>query len=854
MRIILAVASLGLVGTSASAQSQPITVYPGPANVAIGSTRQMSAYVPLSPNTVTWSINGVVGGSSTYGTVTQNGLYTAPSAVPPDNTITVKVTSTADATKFGTAQLNIAQPQTYVWSVSPGTVSGAAANFHVNGSGFVPGAYVTLNNQAVATTFVSSTKLTVNTALPGSMAGVVQVRAVNPSPGSTTSSPVNLTVVGSTVQVTVSPSSPSVPVTGTQQFTANVTGASNSAVTWSATAGTINSAGLYTAPATLPNPPNASVTATSVADPLVSASVTVQLTQPAVNVSVAPASAVIALNATQQFTATVTNAQSGAVTWMVNGAAGGNSTAGTINGAGLYTAPAVLPSPATVTVRAVSVEAPAVSAQATVTLQLPPPAMPNLSHARFLEQAAFGPSPGDLQSLGQLGIEGWLAQQFAMQESAIAMPGTVGEAQQQYLSRLVHAPDQLRQRMINALAKIVVISSNKNIYPNELIPYWRILSKNAFGNYRQLLWEITVSPQMGKYLDLANSFKPGVSGGTNENYARELWQLFTTGLVRLNPDGSTQTGASGKPIPVYDQNTVVQTARALTGWTYPTPPGGNPNGINWESFSATSMEVREQYHDTNAKTLIDGCTIPAGTGVAEETNLVLDCVFNHANTGPFVVTRLIRDLVTSNPSGAYVQRAVNVWNNNGAGVKGDLKAVLAAILLDPEARQDQASPTSGRLKDPIYHVVSFVRSMNGSLTSQNLRPWTFTTMGQTPLGPPTVFGFYAMLYKIPGSPLAGPEFQIYSPTESVLRGNFIYEMLTQPNQSDLKIDLAPFNAVAADSQALIEQVNATLLYGRMPQSMKNSLAAALAAAYDNQQRVITALYLTALSGYYTVQY
>lgn len=854
VRVLQVFASVALAGPLAYAQSQPITIYPGPSNAAIGSTRQMSAYVPLSPNTVTWAINGVVGGTAAHGTVTQNGLYTAPAVVPADNIITIKVASTADATKFGTAQLTITQPQTNLWSVSPTTVAASNVNFSVNGGGFVPGAYVTLNNQPIATTFVSATKLTVSTTAPAGVTGVVQVRAVNPGPGSTVSTPVNLSVVTSTVTVGVSPTSASVPVTGTRQFTASVSGASNTSVTWSATPGSINSSGVYTAPASLPNPPTAVVKATSVADPMISASVTVQITQPTVTVSVAPQSAAVTLNGTQQFAATVTNAQTPGVTWMVNGVAGGNSTVGTISSAGLYKAPAVLPSPAGVTIRAVSVEASTVYAQAAVTVQLPPPVMPNLSHARFLEQAAFGPSQADLQSVGQLGIPGWLAQQFAMQESAIAMTPAVSDAQQQYLSRLVHAPDQLRQRMINALAKIIVISANKNIYPNELIPYWQILSKNALGSYRQLLWEITVSPQMGKYLDLANSFKPGVSGGTNENYGRELLQLFTAGLVKLNQDGSAQTDGFGKPLPAYDQDTVVQTARALTGWTYPTPPGGNMTGVNWESFSAPAMEAREQLHDTSAKTLIGGCAIPAGRTVAQETNMALDCVFNHPNTAPFVVTRLIRDLVMSNPSGAYVQRVVNVWNDNGTGAKGDLKAVLTAILLDPEARQDQPSPLSGRLKDPIYHLTAFVRAMNGSLTPQNLRPWTFTTMGQTPLGPPTVFGFYAMLYRIPGTFTAGPEFQIYSPTEAVLRGNYIYQMLNQPNQSDLKIDLSPFIAVAADPQALIEQANATLLYGRMPQSMKNSLATALAAAPDNQQRVITALYLTALSGFYTVQY
>ncbi len=266
------------------------------------------------------------------------------------------------------------------------------------------------------------------------------------------------------------------------------------------------------------------------------------------------------------------------------------------------------------------------------------------------------------------------------------------------------------------------------------------------------------------------------------------------------------------------------------------------------------MEAREQFHDTTAKTLIGGCNIPSGLTVAAETNRVVDCVFNHPNTAPFIVTRLIRDLVMSNPSPAYVQRVVQIWNNNGADTAGDLKAVVQAILTDSEARNDSASVNDGRLKDPLYHMVSFIRAMNGSLSPTHQRTWSFTQMGQTPLAPPSVFGHYSLQYRLKGGTLAGPEFQIYTPTEAMLRGNLFHEILNSPNAADLKIDLAPFQAVSADSNALIEMVNARLLYGRMSPGFKTSLAPAMAAASDNNQRLITALYLTTLSGQYTVQY
>ncbi|WP_051670364.1 DUF1800 family protein [Bryobacter aggregatus] len=840
--------------TAASVQAQTITVYPGPSGIPKASSRQMSAYVPLSPNTVTWSVNGIIGGDPVHGTVSQNGLYTAPAEVPPDNLITIQVASTAYPTKIGTASLSITQPLVYIWGSNPNKFAAGAVSLNINGAGFVPGVAITINDLPLTTTYLSATSLKVTGSVPASMVGVAVLRAINPNPGSTISDPVNVTVASSNVSVSVNPASVSLPVTGTQSFSASVSGSSNLAVTWSTTAGTITASGLYTAPATLPSPPTATVTAKSVADPLISASATITLTKPSATVSLTPPASSAFLGSSTQFTATVNGPSDTSVTWAVNGIAGGNSSVGFISGTGLYTAPLNLPNPASVTVRATSVAAPTIYAQASVTLKLTPPAMPNLTHARFLEQAAFGPTSAELATLGQIGIDGWLAQQFSLPETPIPVPAGVQIAQSQYFSRLVHAPDQLRQRMIDTLAKIIVVSAAKNSSPNEVVPWLQILSRNTFGNYRQLLWDITVSPQMGKYLDLANSQKATGNSMPNENYAREVMQLFTTGLVLLNPDGTPQLDSQGNTIATYDQTTVSQMAKALTGWTFPTPAGGQMGGANWESFNAPSMEVREQFHDKTAKTLIGGCAIPAGLTVAAETNQALDCLFNHPNTAPFVVLRLIRALVTSNPSGPYVQRVVNVWNNNGAGTKGDLKAVLTAILTDAEARQDQATPQQGRLKDAEYGIVEFIRSLQGTLTPDNLRVWSLTTMGQTPLAAPSVFGHYSLLYRIQGGTLAGPEFQIYSPTEAILRGNFFYELLLNPNASDLSINLAPFNAVAADANALIEQVNATLLYGRMPQSLKDSLATAIAAASDNNQRVITALYLTALSGYYTVQY
>jgi len=348
---------------------------------------------------------------------------------------------------------------------------------------------------------------------------------------------------------------------------------------------------------------------------------------------------------------------------------------------------------------------------------------------------------------------------------------------------------------------------------------------------------------MGKYLDLARSMKPGPQGGANENYAREVMQLFSIGLWMLNPDGSQQLDGQGHPIPTYNQTTIQQVARALTGWIY----------LNnaWEDFSAP-LQPYEPNHDTGQKTFL-GCTLPPNQTTTQDMNGFLDCLYAHPNVAPFISTRLIRSLVTSNPSPAFIQRVSAVFNNNGSGVKGDLKAVVTAILTDPEARNDAAPPSSGRLKDPIYHIAAFSRALNGYINSSNGLPWLFSRMGQTPLTPPSVFSFYSPMYHIPKSPLFGPEFQIYTPTESVLRGNFLWGIISNPS-TDFTVNTAPFTSAASNLQQLIDACDQALLYGRMPQSMRQSLANAITAQSDNTSRWQTALYLTALSGYYAVQY
>ncbi len=857
-----------------AARAQTITVYSS-GTVERGGSRQLSAYVPLSPATVTWSVNGIDGGDATVGTVSASGLFKAPAVIPANNIVAVRATSTASPAKFGEVAMTITQPAVQLWSSSPSKVPAGSFVLSLNGSNFTAASVVQFGGVPLTTTYVSPTSLKAAGVATAAQVGTnVKVTVVNPGLGGTTSSAVSIAVTAPLpITVALNPTSATLTTGATRQFAATVTNTSNTAVTWSvnnlaggdAVVGTITSAGLYTAPAAVPAVA-VTVRATSVANPAVSAqaTVTVQPPPPPV-VAISPGSASVQAGKSQQFFASVTGAANTAVTWSVNNFAGGDAAVGTITPSGLYTAPQSVPNPASVTIRAASVVDVTVGAIATVAITQPPgggvsQGTPNLAAGRFLEQAAYGPTPAELAKVNAIGVNAWLDQQFAMAETPINNPGgmLMSTVQAEYLARLANAPDQLRQRVAYALSQIIVISANKNIYPDELVPYLQILSRNAFGNYRTLLDEIAHSSQMGKYLDLANSNKPMGVSAANENFARELMQLFTIGLYLLNPDGSRQLQYQLKddgtpdlvapmiPIRAYDQATVQQVALALTGWTFP-----GPNANNWENFSGP-LQPSPINHDLRAKTLV-GVTLPAGQSPQADMTGVLDWLFNHPNIAPFISTRLIRALVKSNPTPAYIARVSAVFADNGAGVRGDLKAVVRAILTDAEARNDVPVADSGRLKDPLLNVVAFVRALGGSISPTNQQAWTFTRMSQTPVTPNSVFGFYSPLYRIPRSTLNGPEFQIYGPTESVLRGNVYWQIISNPG-TDFAVDTTPFLALAGNTIALIDACDQTLLYGRMPTAMRQSLANAINAQGDAVSRARTALYLTALSGFYAVQY
>ncbi len=474
----------------------------------------------------------------------------------------------------------------------------------------------------------------------------------------------------------------------------------------------------------------------------------------------------------------------------------------------------------------------------------PPVDAAQVAAARFLEQASFGPTTAEIVKVRSIGASAWISQQLAMPASAMPVATDMGALSSNWYSNMATGPDQLRQRMIFALSQLFVVSVDKNPYANEIQPWLLTLDKHAFGNFKDLLREMSLNPAMGKYLDLGNSILPS----PNENYAREVMQLFTVGPVLLNQDGSVQLDLHGEPLPTYDQARIGDFARALSGWTY---AGSNATGINWENMTGP-LQARDNYHDKSSKTLLNGITTPAGQGTQADFDAVMDNLFQHSNVPPFIATRLIRHFVTSNPSPAYIARVAEVFASGGRG-RGDLAATLQAVLLDPEARSDTVSATSGHLKDPMLHTIGLMRAMDATVVAPNKLFWYYFQLGQKITASPSVFNFYSPMTRLPGAPaLYGPEFQIYAPSLAVARANLVYRLLTGEFNGMVRFDITPYVNAAADPSALLNLVDARLLAGRMTPAARGAIGTALAGISDNRQRAITALYLTAISAEFVV--
>lgn len=538
---------------------------------------------------------------------------------------------------------------------------------------------------------------------------------------------------------------------------------------------------------------------------------------------------------------------------------------------------------------------------------------------RFLEQAAFGPSTTLDNELRRRGLRVWLGMQFEEpypsannpypdlplkntdsgnttngcgmftdpEENRICRRDhyTMYPVQNWFYKEAFYGKPQLRHRVAWALAQMWVISGVDTQQASWMIAYHKILSQNAFGNYRTLMREMTLNPGMGNYLDMARSTK----NNPNENYAREILQLFTIGLFMMNPDGTLILDGGGNPIPTYDQNTVNNFTKVFTGWTFCNVgcPSSLPGLVNYKD---PMVIVNRNNHDLTAKTLlaytgstttnIAACTGCTGTAIDtyanNSLNQTLDNIFYHPNLGPYVGRYLIQHLVMSDPSPGYVGRVTAVFNDNGAGVRGDMKAVVRAILLDPEARGDSKSdPNYGKLREPVQMVTTIGRHFNVKSAdllqqSDGVVNAFSSNLAQSVFNAPTVFNYYPPGYIVPGSSMPGPEFAIMTTGTAIGRANFGNSMVySQLNTSadrpqGTRIDLAEMQTlVAADptSNLLLDTLNKRMMHGTMSPQMKSTIITAVNAitmsnpptATQTRDRARQAVYLVATSSQYQIQ-
>ncbi len=501
----------------------------------------------------------------------------------------------------------------------------------------------------------------------------------------------------------------------------------------------------------------------------------------------------------------------------------------------------------------------------------PPPSPPQLpggpptanDAARFLTQATYGPKMAEITTLSGKGFNIWLNQQFQasiqshvdylMAARAAGEEVSQNQLMESIWKQAITGDDQLRQRVALALSEIMVISGNSDslsALPWAMASWMDMLNRNAFGNFRQLLEDVTLHPAMGSFLNMLGNDKGDPEAGINpnENYAREILQLFSIGLYQLHPDGSLKLDNNGAPIPTYDQNTIKELSKVFTGWSF---GGGEPTwerfygvGIYDDDFSIAwrvPMQVYEDHHSPGSKRLLNGFEAPAGQTAQKDLKDALDNIFNHPNVGPFIARRLIQRLVTSNPSRGYVYRVARAFDNNGQGARGDLRAVIPAILTDYEARSVDLLNNQGygKLREPIVRFGALLRAFNAKAPNGKYRIWYLDDvvygLGQNPLRAPSVFNFFTPDYIYPG-PLAAaglyaPEFQITTETTAASAANLIrlvayYGYLggTGEDAADLiALDYSSVLPLAANPAQMIDYLNLLLMSGSMSSGMRNIL-------------------------------
>jgi uncharacterized protein (DUF1800 family) len=691
--LVTLITGCGSGGTNNTQQPPSVTVTGG-SQVRLGSTDTFTAMVSNVTNTaVNWEVSGIPGGNNTVGTISSNGVYTPPAAIPSTNTVTITAVSVASPGASGSAQVTILNPVPVITAAAASPVSGTSYTLEVNGTGFVSGAQIQVGGASTTTDFVSPTALQASITIPAG-SGTLSVDVVNPNPGGTTSNAMSATI-----------------------YLATVAAAS-----------------------------------------------------------------------------------------------------------------------------------------------------------RLLDQATFGPTISDIQHVQAIGLDAYITEQFSTPDTPLPniptpLPAVCLSAntpinceESEWWQTVLTGNDQLRQRVAFALSEIFVISSDSD-NATTITYYHNTLAQDAFTNFATIMHDVTVSPGMGAYLNMLNSAAPPAGQIANENYSRELMQLFTIGLFELNQDGTLQLDGSGNPIPNYTQAQVQAFAKAYTGWTYATSSGGVPSTYpNKTPNYLAPMVAVESEHDTSSKTLLNGTVLPAGQTAEQDLSGALANIFNHPNVGPFVCKQLIQHLVTSTPSPAYVSRIAAVFANNGSGVRGDMKAVIRAILEDPEARAGDTDPTydGGHLREPMLWITNFLRAVGFTNTDANGSYFSLSNysnnLGERPYRSGSVFNFFPPSYVIPQTTLNAPEFGLENTATAILRLS-LADSLVNNKISGFSINLGATSMLgqidAANPGNLVDTLSVMFMHGQMPTDMRTEILNAINGLGAAQQ-VRVATYLVITSSQYKV--
>ena len=560
---------------------------------------------------------------------------------------------------------------------------------------------------------------------------------------------------------------------------------------------------------------------------------------------------------------------------------------------------------------------------------------------RFLEQSSWGGrgDDADFNHLRQVGIAAYLNEQLNMAPQFIdsttdplfslssdypfsapypqfypaSPPAPVCDAncsrdfyslyplQKQFMLNALTQPDQLRQRTSFSVHKFIVVGGqvlNSN-QPFWFAPYLQTIDRNSFGNFRTMLFEVTLNPGMGEYLNMrGNSVGDRNNPTPNENYAREIMQLFSIGVDALNQDGTPILDGQGNRVPSYDQTTISNLARVFTGWDLAPNKTWSVDGTTAVTNYQDPMvpNGNRNRYDIAQKTLLPDINHPSPVVIAacpncttgssaQQTantqayaiaslNTAIDNLFNHPNTGPYVCTQMIHHLVTSNPAPAYVGRCAAAFANNGSGVRGDMKAVLTSILLDPEARGDvKTDPNYGHLREPVVLMTHLLRAFNavsdGVLVTNSPNSYS-NAMGQAVFNPPTVFSYFPADFGLPGTNYFGPEFGILDTSTTYQRTNFMNTLflanggngipISNPNRpGGTQLNYSSYQAMATNPQQLVDALNVRLMHGTMSPAMNANIVATVSAITNANattqalQRTQTAIYLIASSAQYQVE-